>query len=446
MRFDPRQGFYSDKYLAALAAQGRLASDTWSADTDLAPRTSAVNNVTLGGQGALNPPLPFEVFITQHGGTSFIPGKRLRLLIPPSEFHISSSQQAESHFTREGQLPTLSGSTQPVISLNGSSAAFLVDDYGLASPVDRAKSLGYANFVSLMAQYRSGGYQRLSRAEDLYTSRISASSRVIHVLDAICIYYDGTYYYGHFTTFTMNYSGPFKFDYTMEFTVSGIGGDRVEGHIGDGQNQDSGIVFSKQGTSLVSTTGINKASLQPSTAEVAAFTAGDTGVNVGTSGDAGGAQVILGGRTYSLPSISTVTQAQVDLFQQLLDYAKDIGYTIKEMHYLRTEAEQINDFEEGNSTSFVSLHTVGAAMDIVLLSTDGKTRYTKGSKYKGGTSTKSDWVATTIPTKAHDLGLRWGGSDFGNPAEDYVHFDLAKVFPECVQEAKDLAKAAGEDV
>lgn len=446
----------TERFLApdALDGKGRISGSTWDfsgTDLDLFGIPQG-GSVTLGSNLALNPLRPFDIFITQHGGYLPETGRSVRMLIAPTEFKVSASQVSAQHFTREGALTAMEGVAQTTISLSGSSSAFVLAETGLApvssTGMSRTNSLSYANFISLLGIFKSGGYQRLSKDEDVSVSQLTGRTRVINVLDVICLHYDGTYYYGHFNSLSVEVAGPHRFTYSMEFTVSGIMGDRVEGHIGDGKNQESGIIFSKQGSNLISAVDISEAALQPTKDQQVQLdqAKANQSIVLPSSGNTGNTVKLkwlhgVGETSITLPSLSHVTQADVDLFNKLVDAIKAKGFLdVEVIDYLRTVGTQMDIKSRGKSTASASLHLVGAAIDVTFGSLDHKVWYTRqGGNVRSGyasLATKQQWVETGIPALAS--GMSWGGN-FSDTQDDYPHFHFEKFR----QDAKNVLAASG---
>lgn len=232
--------------------------------------------------------------------------RSITLLINPSDLSIGSSFEVSSQFTRSNYVNTLWGANQGTILGNGSSAAFITKDGGLAGTsvegVSRRDTLAYANLMSFVALIRSNGYYQLttgtssqagssgqtavvgpSTGSSAYEAtsgeapkgvvsqtdvKVEESSMVagmlgynrsgvVHVLDTVSICYGGTEYLGSFSSFTLEASGesPFAFTYSFEFVIAGLLGERVSGHIHDGKNSTSGVVIAVQGTNFLNNQG-----------------------------------------------------------------------------------------------------------------------------------------------------------------------------------------------
>ena len=417
MRFDESS---SKNLTTPTLTSGRYSSSASPIATAMGQDLS--NFVTLTPQGSNNLTNPFTISIGRHGAYDpSLDGTTLVLLIPPSTLSVSSNQIVDAQFTREGFLPSIWGSSQLTLSASGSSPAFLTDKTGLAGPIgpdgehSRTKSLGYAHLMSLVALYRSNGYQRLLDYEDPYTGRSLGgrrvdTSRVVHVLDAVKISYDGTTYFGHFSSFTLTPAAPYRFEYSFEFTASGIEGDIAEGdiaegHLCDGVNQESGIVLARQGSSI--TTYRNQWSAKSavqSYLEIGSASAYATDGNGAAPADPTG--------------VTGVPAENEALFKQFNDALAAKGMLMKITSGFRgTPAAQAQaNASNGFTTAFGhSYHNYGAAIDINILLPNHKV-LRMGSPL-------ADWRASGAVAIAEGLGFTWGG-DFTKP--DPVHFDLRK--------------------
>lgn len=245
--------------------------------------------------------LPFQ--IAMQDGDGNIVGGTLRLLINPSDVNFGSTQIQSSSYGRDSHIVTLWGPAQGTITGNGSSAAFFTAKGGLAgtAPINARKdTLAFANLMSFVAMIRHNGYYTVSpkappstdpkqeqkgdttapvEEKEITSSgenpassqrRVTPShlnlltgvdkNRVVHVMDNVLVTYDGTGYLGSFQAFTLESSAesPFKFNYSFEFIISGLKGDRITGHMHTGTNNNTGIRIGKQGTSFVYTLGVDK--------------------------------------------------------------------------------------------------------------------------------------------------------------------------------------------
>ena len=218
--------------------------------------------------------------------------KALILLVNPSDINIGSSQSISDQYGRDAHIVTMWGANQTTITGNGSSGAFITSN-GISSGeniqyagLQRKDTLAYANLISFIGLIRNNGYYGIrtdsegsdyvrnpesftpdkttladgKTAIDLierpsYLTPIigEGRTRVIHVMDTVCIKYDGTSYIGSFVSFTLDSSAdkPYRFTYSFEFLCSGLLGDKVEGHINDGTNKNSGIIIRRPLTTFL---------------------------------------------------------------------------------------------------------------------------------------------------------------------------------------------------
>lgn len=362
------------------------------------------------------PPIPFIIAIGRHESVvsdcySSASGKysALRLLVPPSEFSISSGHEASVDSTRGGQLPALWGHSQPTISLQGSSAAFLTSSGGLAhsstgdKKVSRTDSLGYQNFMGLVAMFKSNGYKRLTEKEDPFPGRriTGSRNRVVHVLDCVQITYDGTTYLGHFTdlSFSDDANSPFNFKYSISFAVSGIKGDMVGGHICDGVNQDSGILIGRAGSALNKRVNMDIRALQIDVV--------DRSLATGPSAaDVSGKDAVQ--RTSLIPP------ANLEKFKNFIKMMKDEGHEVLITSSVRTVAEQ----HSITKYRYLSRHCIGAAIDINVKLKDGSPNLMNCLHKVNGVEVATPqkvaaniarWNKYGVAKKARACGLQWGG-------------------------------------
>lgn len=396
------------------------------------------------------PPLPFTISISQHNSAASSPQYTLTLMIPPSEFSLSSSNVGDSQFTRLGPLPTLWGNTQPIIALQGSSAAFITEVEGLSSSmvkattgVSRTDSIGYNNFMGLVAMFKANGYKHLKDDEDVFPGRKfpGQTTRVIHVLDCVKISYDGTTYFGHFTDLSFNddAQSPFHFKYSLSFTVTGIKGDFVGGHIGDGYNQNSGILIGDSSSEINRNMNISKEALQID--KLDEKIANEAHYNSGTS--AGGAaspsesNVVktvsgLSGNSIAMIRYEKFNPKRKEKFDTFLQGILFRGYSYVINSSSRSVAEQSAIYNDDNPPE--SKHFYDAAIDIQITEAPGSSNYLPNAfERASGTiltaQQRSDiiaaWVKTGIPDWARQCGLKWGGNfSAGHGAGDCVHFEL----------------------
>lgn len=360
------------------------------------------------------PPLPFIIAIGRHDSVisdsyASALGKysALRLLVPPSEFSLSSGHEASVDSTRGGQLPALWGHSQPTISLQGTSAAFLTSAYGLTHSgsdkrVTRSDSLGYQNFMGLVAMFKSNGYKRLTEKEDPFPGRriTGSRNRVVHVLDCVQITYDGTTYMGHFTdlSFSDDASSPFHFKYSLSFAVSGIKGDVVGGHICDGVNQDSGILIGRAGSALNKRVRMDIDALQID--DINRAVTGGAPVDTGSKGAAE--------RTHLIPPENWAK------FKKFINLVEAEGHRVIITSSVRTVLEQ----HRVTKYRYKSRHCYGAAIDINV-ELAGKAGYLRNSLHKENgkivlplatvRKALATWNKYGIAQKAKACGLEWGG-------------------------------------
>lgn len=198
----------------------------------------------------------------------------LGLLINPTDITIGQSFVASSSYTRQALLATLWGSQQQTISCAGTSPAFFIGastksagklfESGLTTR-HRKETLGFINFLSLVAMYKNNGNYFLDGDQNasLFNNKSGYGNkgRVIGVMDSILLTYDGSEYVGSFNAFTLDEdpARPFNLRYNFEFIVSCMRGDAMDGHLRMNGNdiRTSGepqIPISIQGRNVVLTT------------------------------------------------------------------------------------------------------------------------------------------------------------------------------------------------
>lgn len=195
---------------------------------DILKKVGATNAINLSGPkrytGAYSAVLPIEFAIGDRNG------KRLQfqMLINPNTLNFGTTSTVNNDYTREGYVTQVWGTNQPLITSNGTTAAFIIEGEGLTN-VGRRRSMAYANFLAFLYTYRNNGYQ-FSDPTDLKQQL----TRVINVVHGVEMYYDNHWFMGHFNNFTMdeNAERPFLFDYNFEFVLSSRSGDynEVRGH------------------------------------------------------------------------------------------------------------------------------------------------------------------------------------------------------------------------
>lgn len=435
---------YQDAYQPLTPARGRDKASSTAINPD---DVEVIRPTAL--TTAKSPALPFTISLGQHGvPTEAIPsGYHLTLLVPPKSFSISSSHINSAEFTRNGYLPTLWGTTQPVISLQGSSPAFMTEREGLtsaapfrtANAVTRKDSLGYRNFMGLVAMFKANGYKRLNNTEDPFmeSTFVGQTSRVIHVLDCIHINYDGTTYFGHFSdlSITSEVGSPYNFKYSMSFTVTGIKGDYVRGHIGDGKNQDSGIIIGTSATLVSPNMALSRTALQvdelnKESLDRAIQYEAENGGAPGQGGSPEGAFLLFH---------SSSNQTAIDLYVNNvpLPYREKFDkflYAVDAAGYSVRLNSSVRPIQPGAGRS---KHWFGGAIDIqIKLKGEPESAFLHNAynppnsvpKYTTAvqTETIAQWNATPVPSIAGVAGLKWGG-DFtknGNAYGDVVHFEI----------------------
>jgi len=168
----------------------------------------------------------------------------LCLFVNPTDIQFGQVYLANNAYTRIGYVNTLWGQQQMTVTANGKSAAFYIladNNQGGITNYYRRNSVAFKNLFTLMAIFKNNGAHFLSSTSDQSIFK-DGSSRVINVLDAVRIDYDGSSYLGAFNTFVVNDNAdkPFTLEYNFEFVVSDLITDRatspIEGHIRKGNN------------------------------------------------------------------------------------------------------------------------------------------------------------------------------------------------------------------
>ena len=201
--------FYSQVYLENLSS------------TDI---TSLSQTEDPGISTAAIPYLPMTITVpdTQGNGLTFT------MLINPENMNHGKTNATYYSYTRKGYVTQLWGPNQDLITATGKSAAFYIEGQGLTD-IGQRKSLGFHNFMSLVAAYRNNGYQIIDKIE-----LQSFYVRVINTVPGIRLTYDGQEYLGHFNNFTLDdlAESPFIFGYNFEFVVSSLSSDYtyIRGH------------------------------------------------------------------------------------------------------------------------------------------------------------------------------------------------------------------------
>jgi hypothetical protein len=199
---------------------------------------------------------PFVISIYKLSGKKEALGESLvtlGLFVNPSDIQIGNVFISSNQYTRRGWVSTLWGNQQSTISANGSTGGFY---YGAEKGTgltnfNRKDAITFINLLSLMSMFKNNGsnFTKESTEKDIY---MSGFSRVINVMDAIKISYDGSEYLGEFISFTLEEDAaqPYRLNYTFEFVINGIDEDSpyVEGHIRTDEYDANGpIVLGKQG-------------------------------------------------------------------------------------------------------------------------------------------------------------------------------------------------------
>lgn len=414
-----------------------VPSDQMYGDRDAAPDTSfdpkyasAPDSDTTSLSRRGSPLLPFIIAIGRHESVvsdSYNASSglysALRLLVPPSEFSLSSGHEASVDSTRGGQLPALWGHSQPTISLQGTSAAFLTSIGGLAHSssgdlrVSRTDTVGYQNFMGLVAMFKSNGYKRLTEKEDPFPGRriTGSRNRVVHVLDCVQITYDGTTYMGHFTdlSFSDDATSPFNFKYSISFAVSGIKGDLVGGHICDGVNQNSGILLGRAGSAISKRVRMDIKALQIDEIDRSLAT-------VATPEDVGSKNVV--------ERASLIPPENWAKFDKFIKMVEAEGHRVILTSTVRTLAEQ----HGLTKYRYLSRHCYGAAIDININVKDDERDLknclaSDGYSISGTAKEIARWNKYGIAEKARACGLRWGGAIYP-PGHDWygdtVHLEI----------------------
>jgi len=192
-------------------------------------------------------------FTQAQNGISVKPqGPVLYLDVNPKSFAINMSKSVDAgSYSRAGYIPQFWGDELDVISVQGTSAAFIHSTKGLTRQ-EASDTVGYKNFMTLLALYKNNGsvfkkngtqttdqnftnnetgQQRktLSSIKNAFKSNptdqnalvSSSSRRVIDYRNLIRLNYAELDAFGTFDSFSWSDSEdkPFNFDYSFEFTV-----------------------------------------------------------------------------------------------------------------------------------------------------------------------------------------------------------------------------------
>lgn len=196
---------------------------------------------------------PFTIYIGEAGSEGNITS--LTLLINPLDLTVSSSHTTDNRYTRNGWVVGMWGKQQGTMVASGSTAAFYMFPMGLTRTF-RKKSEGYLNFTGLLAFFKNNGWNFVTGDQGGSKTR----TRVISVIDTVKVSYDGTIYEGAFSTLTFDEDAehPFRFSYSFEFIISGLLGDKVEGHLATDGNRNSGVILGSQNSDLTFKTVVNQ--------------------------------------------------------------------------------------------------------------------------------------------------------------------------------------------
>lgn len=174
--------------------------------------------------GAITAVLPMKFAIADRNGNRL----EFQMLINPTTMNHGKTSTVNNAYTRQGYVSQVWGTNQPLITSNGTTAAFMIEGGGLTN-VARRRSMAFGNFLSFLYAYRNNGYQFYDP-----TDLKRQLTRVINVVHGVEMYYDDQTFMGHFNNFTIdeNAERPFLFDYNFEFVISSLSGDynEIRGH------------------------------------------------------------------------------------------------------------------------------------------------------------------------------------------------------------------------
>jgi hypothetical protein len=172
--------------------------------------------------GAIEPIIPMR--IRSIGRTGFIDEPiDFTLLMNPESWNHAKTNSYQTSYTRSGWVIQLWGPNQDTISSNGKTAAMINSGVGLDSFV-RQTTFSYLNFISLIASYKTNGYEFFDRLATNITSRVIDRVFGIHIM------YDNQEFMGHFSNFTLDEDDehPYLFNYNFEFVISALSNDETE--------------------------------------------------------------------------------------------------------------------------------------------------------------------------------------------------------------------------
>lgn len=181
----------------------------------------------------------------------------LYLDINPRSLSITKAKAINTNnYTRAGYVPQYWGEELDVISVQGTTAAFISDQHGLTRQ-EANNTSAYRNFMNLLLLYKNNGAtfqknttraseasQTLANIKSSYKKReaqqridsqiTSTQRRVIDKRCLIELKYSDLLCYGNFESFTYSETAekPFNFDYSFEFVVLFYNeAPTLEGHI-----------------------------------------------------------------------------------------------------------------------------------------------------------------------------------------------------------------------
>ena len=170
----------------------------------------------------------------------------LVFLVNPTDMTVGSTFVSSEVYTRKGWLPTLWGKNLKTLTISSGTAGFYVEGTGLTTYM-RRNSLGFINLMTLISMFKNNGSYFLSNDNAPSFFNNDSYGRVINVLDLIKISYDGVSYLGSFSTLSIEETAemPYRLQFTFEFIVSGLYGDKIEGHLRKGGNETKTSIYLK---------------------------------------------------------------------------------------------------------------------------------------------------------------------------------------------------------
>ena len=133
----------------------------------------------------------------------------LTLLVNPDSFDLSETMNFSEQRMYRGPVVEFFGSDMPTLSCRGKTAGFFTGSQGLNRRF-KTPSLSFQQLISLYFIYRNNG-----------NDYNPADSNQIHIVGAVTIFYDGTFYVGSFENFEIreDATAPFRFEYSFTFRV-----------------------------------------------------------------------------------------------------------------------------------------------------------------------------------------------------------------------------------